>query len=344
MTLFGNLPPPEPKKGREDQQRAGTDDASTLLPSNDKNGAREHSHLSHNNSSSSRSSTIARSWALPEFIPNLRRPHKAAKTAATPSTKTAGLHMAPRSEERKLLSPKHPHTMPQNPEELISKWNAVIEAGEAPLEQAVRSASSVTTARLPQSLAEYLPVSQKVQRQKHRSASGQPNVFDPFEEYSPLAPNDYRTYKEWIAGEKQRRAKGKNAMLQAGAHDAGCYSASCSEDSSSDSSNEEARPKRDPGQPSVRVILTNMADEVDEDLERETMGECSTFGEVVQCVAETAARVDGSDKRELRYERVRVVVEFAELDAAIRAQEALDQRFFDGRHISATFGAVNPDK
>ncbi|KAJ2851424.1 Splicing factor 45, partial [Coemansia erecta] len=336
MTLFGNLPPPEPKKGREDQQRADTDDASALLPSSGKNATRDHSRPSHNANGSS-SSTIARSWALPEFIPNLRRPHKAARTAAAPSAKTIGLHTAPRSEEeRKLLSPKHPHSMPQNPEQLISKWNAVIEAGEAPLEQAVRPTSSATTARLPQSLAEYLPVSQKVQKQKLRSAPGQPNVFDPFEDYSPLAPNDYRAYKEWIAGEKQRRVKERNVMLQAGAHDAGCYSASCSEGSSSDISNEEDRPKRDPGQPSVRVILTNMADEVDEDLERETMGECSTFGEVVQCVAETAACVDGSDKRESRYERVRVVVEFAELDAAIRAQEALDQRFFDGRHISAT--------
>ncbi|KAJ1668375.1 hypothetical protein IW140_000203 [Coemansia sp. RSA 1813] len=340
MTLFGNLPPLEPKKGHE-QDGGGIDanDADTV-PDRNRSDTGQHSQSGHS------STTVTRSWALPEFVPNLRRPHKTAKTVAPPPI-SRGLPATPSNKERRLLSPKHPHSLPQNPEQLISKWKAAKDADEALLEQTIPSAVVSKTTRLPRSLAEYLPVARKMQKPKHHGVGGvsrQPGMFDPFEEYNPIAPNDYQAYKEWIVGEKQRRAERKKSILQSGTYESGNYSPDRSGDSGSDNNNEDERVNRDPGRPSVRVVLTNMADEIDEDLERETMEECSTFGEVVKCVAETTTVcAGGSDMHESRFERVRVVVEFAELDAAVHAQEALDRRFFDGRHISATFSALDAE-
>ncbi|KAJ2889269.1 Splicing factor 45 [Coemansia aciculifera] len=85
--------------------------------------------------------------------------------------------------------------------------------------------------------------------------------------------------------------------------------------------------RRDVGMvPSKCIVLRNMTDVVNDGLEAETREECEAFGEVVRCtVAEEQESV------------VVVVVEFGSVEAAVRAREALDQRFFDGRHISAQF-------
>ncbi|KAJ2513114.1 hypothetical protein GGI11_004516 [Coemansia sp. RSA 2049] len=327
MTLFGNLPPPEPKKEQTGQR--GTDTRNdAAVQNNDK------------------PSVSARSWAAPEFIPNLRRQQRAAAVNGT----------------ARPLNPKHPHSLPQNPEQLISKWEAVKAADKAPLERAApaaaASAVATTTKHMPDSLAQYLPATQKTPKSRLYGSGGVPDAFDPFDEYNPIVPNDYQMYKAWIADEKKRRAQVKRHMVEVKARGNDINLSNVSDDSDIDSdtdsdtdsdsdgnSNSSGRKadagqqERDPGRPSVWVVLTNMADEIDEDLERETVEECSTFGKVVRCMAEYVSGADEANSRTSRFERVRVVVEFAELDAAIRAREAIDRRFFDGRHISATFGA-----
>ncbi|KAJ2665111.1 hypothetical protein IWW48_000378 [Coemansia sp. RSA 1200] len=333
MTLFGNLPPPEPKKEQTAQQ--GTDTRSDATVQN-----------------SDKPSVSARSWAAPEFIPNLRRQQRATAAAASASTKLTGPSAAAVNGMAKPLNPKHPHSLPQNPEQLISKWEAAKAADEAPLE---RAAPAAAAKHLPHSLAQYLPATQKTPKSRLYGSGGVPDTFDPFDEYNPIVPNDYQMYKVWITDEKKRRAQAKKHMAEVKARGDDINPSNVSDDSDTDSnsdsnsssdgnnSNRKAdagQQERDPGRPSVWVVLTNMADEIDEDLERETIEECSTFGKVVQCVAETVPGADEANSHTSRFERVRVVVEFAELDAAIRAREAIDRRFFDGRHISATFGSL----
>ncbi|KAJ2001323.1 Splicing factor 45 [Coemansia thaxteri] len=283
MSLFSNLPPIETKGEDEGPQRSQA--------------------IGGGGGGGGTGSTV---WARPEFAPNLRRPRALGKRPAAVVAEAA----VPQ------LNPKHPHSMPQNPEALMTKWGAAMAtAGSSKkLEQTggVRGRRVSSSSHQPSdgpaavvSLAEHLPSALSRARGGGRRASR--TGFEPYAEYCPSAPNDYQAYRSW-------RVQQKNQPQ---------------------AEEEEEDRVRDVGEPSARIVLTNMADEVDSDLEAETRQECEAFGEVVRCTALLSADEGGGDVG--RFERVRVVVEFGELAAAVRAREALDQRFFAGRHISAQF-------
>ncbi|KAI7834983.1 hypothetical protein BX661DRAFT_9397 [Kickxella alabastrina] len=132
-------------------------------------------------------------------------------------------------------------------------------------------------------------------------------VFEPFEEYNAAAPNNYQTYKTWLQHHKRERRLDRKRQIPI-------------------------------GEPSMCIVLTNMADDIDDSLEAETEEECSAFGRVVHCVATTV------DNPGSPFEGVLIYVQFADLDSAARARDALDQRYFDGRHISATFVPLIPSR
>ncbi|KAJ2623871.1 hypothetical protein GGF44_005291, partial [Coemansia sp. RSA 1694] len=215
----------------------------------------------------------------------------------------------------------HPHSLPRRPELLMSKWEAIVAAGGA--KQSLDSASGTggKSAALPHSLAEYMPIASRL-RAKHAGKRVCEAAFDPFAEYCPAAPNDYQVYKDWVAREKQLRSERQSL----GNDD---YE---EEEEEEEEEYEEENVRRDPGEPSTCIVLSNMADVVDDGLELETREECAAFGTVVRCTIST-----GEDESVSSFEQIRVLVEFADLESAIRAQEALDQRFFDRRHISAEF-------
>ncbi|KAJ1964998.1 hypothetical protein GGI12_001058 [Dipsacomyces acuminosporus] len=226
---------------------------------------------------------------------------------------------------------KHPHTLPQNPASLISKWATVTsDEGKALYEakkQATRHESpenKEATKKLV-SLSEYLPAAS---RSKGRS-KGAGIEFAPFDEYNPVTPNSYQMYKQWIEEQKQFRIQQQQQQQRPDEENP-------NQDASDDNEEYDQTTliKNDVGEPSRFLVLTNMAGEIDELLEKETMEECETYGTVVSC----KARID--DSKATAFERIQVLVEFADIGAAVRAREALDQRFFDGRHISATFSPL----
>lgn len=180
-----------------------------------------------------------------------------------------------KNERVPALNPKHPHTVPQNTDELLSKWEAVV--SKAPAATTATSCNNCNT-----SLTKYLP---KPPSHKQRRAKGM-SGFDPFAEYSPVAPNDYQQCKKWM---KDRKT-----------------STNC-------------------------VILTNMADEIDPELETETREECVAFGKVVRC------------KAIIYHEQASVFVEFAKVESAMLARQALDSRLFGGRRIPVVFVASMPE-
>ncbi|KAJ2720540.1 hypothetical protein GGI07_004544 [Coemansia sp. Benny D115] len=128
--------------------------------------------------------------------------------------------------------------------------------------------------------------------------------FEPLAEYNPLEPNSYTQYKQWLRRQKRQMRDAHGRML---AEKTGAAVAT------------------------LCVALDNMADELDEGLEQETLDECRGFGEVERC---RATKTDAGE--------VRVFVWFGNVDAARRARAGLDGRAFDGRVIKATFVALKP--
>ncbi|KAJ2708524.1 hypothetical protein H4R19_004700 [Coemansia spiralis] len=248
-----------------------------------------------------------RAWAHAELAPNLRRPRP------RPTVRPAGASVV--RPPVPAQNPKHPHAMPQDPAALMAQWTAAATAGERPVEQQQTTAAKPAGAPAAPSLASFLPP-----RLHAKGRRRGPGEFDPDAEYDPAAPNSYEAYRAWT------RAQVLARPAQHGSPD--------DDGTGSDTGSDSER--GDPGDPSVCVVLTNMVDALDDDLERETADECSAFGTVVRCTATEAGEADGPLPP---FECVRVVVEFAGLDAAVRAQEALDRRLFGGRRISATFCA-----
>eukprot|EP01105_Mastigella_eilhardi_P026911 TRINITY_DN7997_c0_g1_i1.p1 TRINITY_DN7997_c0_g1~~TRINITY_DN7997_c0_g1_i1.p1 ORF type:complete len:566 (-),score=161.71 TRINITY_DN7997_c0_g1_i1:86-1621(-) len=84
--------------------------------------------------------------------------------------------------------------------------------------------------------------------------------------------------------------------------------------------------------PTRVVLLTNMVGrgEVDERLNREVKEECGKFGSVL-CVVVRQLPEAPED------EAVRIFVQFADEDAAAKAQSSLNNRFFGGRVVQARF-------
>ncbi|KAJ2773957.1 hypothetical protein IWQ57_001048 [Coemansia nantahalensis] len=239
-----------------------------------------------------------RAWAGAGLTPNLRRPRPPVRPAA-------GSVVRPPVPAQ---NPKHPHAQPQDPAALMTQWATAAAAGEQPVEQQQQqqpAAGKLGGASAVTSLASFLPP-----RPHAKGRRRGPDEFDPEAEYDPGAPNSYEAYRAWTRAQRLARSQGCDSPGDGGE-------------------------RGDPGEPSLCVVLTNMVDAIDEDLERETADECSAFGTVVRCVAVEA---DDADGRLPPRERVRVVVEFADLDAAVRAQDSLDRRLFGGHHISAVFG------
>ncbi|KAJ2063169.1 hypothetical protein GGI17_001905 [Coemansia sp. S146] len=347
MSLFRNLPPIESKDG------VGEGESESL-------GAPQVG------SKPAKKNATTTTWVRPEFVPNLRR-HRAVKPVVRrPALATFAEHNDNGNDDRNdaegrgnegqqdqsslatdgagstsvvkppvpLLSSKHPHSLPQRPEALISKWEAIATAGAKPLEQP--SGLGVRSTALSLSLAEYMPKTLRL-RGKHPDKRMHESGFEPFAEYCPAAPNDYQSYKDWVAREKKLRAEHQALGIKDKAdNDEDGYGYEDERESLCGTTSEL---RRDPGEPSTCILLTNMADVVDDELELETREECAAFGEVIRC---TISTVDDNDDLLSLFERVRVLVEFADLASATRAQEALDQRFFDGRHISAEF--VRPEE
>ncbi|KAK6095515.1 hypothetical protein MT418_004205 [Batrachochytrium dendrobatidis] len=90
--------------------------------------------------------------------------------------------------------------------------------------------------------------------------------------------------------------------------------------------------------PTQVVVLTNLVgkSEVDDELRRETTEECAKFGKVIEC---SVYEVPGSHVPD--DEAVRVFVEFADLNAAIKAQADMHGRFFGGRKVTAGFWPIS---
>ncbi|XP_033114559.1 splicing factor 45-like [Anneissia japonica] len=91
--------------------------------------------------------------------------------------------------------------------------------------------------------------------------------------------------------------------------------------------------------PTKVVLLMNMVGpgEVDEDLEPETAEECSKYGPVTKVVI-----YEEPDKVE--EEAVRIFVEFARMESAIKAVVDLNGRYFGGRVVKASFYSVEKYK
>ncbi|CAK9298786.1 unnamed protein product [Gordionus sp. m RMFG-2023] len=97
--------------------------------------------------------------------------------------------------------------------------------------------------------------------------------------------------------------------------------------------------------PSKVVLLRNMvgSGEIDPDLENETREECSKYGEVKSCtVFEIPANFfrassKSSNDTVSELDRVRIFVEFARVESAVKAVVDLNGRFFGGRIVRADF-------
>ncbi len=84
---------------------------------------------------------------------------------------------------------------------------------------------------------------------------------------------------------------------------------------------------------SVVVVLKNMVgpDEVDEELQEEIEEECGKYGEVERVIIYQEKQSDDENAEVL----VKIFVEFKNADAAKKAKEALNGRFFGGRRVVA---------
>eukprot|EP01100_Stratorugosa_tubuloviscum_P013503 TRINITY_DN678_c1_g1_i3.p1 TRINITY_DN678_c1_g1~~TRINITY_DN678_c1_g1_i3.p1 ORF type:complete len:102 (+),score=38.77 TRINITY_DN678_c1_g1_i3:399-704(+) len=87
-------------------------------------------------------------------------------------------------------------------------------------------------------------------------------------------------------------------------------------------------------EPTRIVILTNMVGpgEVDEDLESETASECEKYGRVIRCIVKEVLHPDVPEE-----EVVRIFVKFEQIDAATKAINGLNGRYFGGRIIRAYY-------
>ncbi|PVU90844.1 hypothetical protein BB561_004700 [Smittium simulii] len=85
------------------------------------------------------------------------------------------------------------------------------------------------------------------------------------------------------------------------------------------------------------IVLKNMVgiNDVDEFLESETIAECSKFGKVLRCVVRTQAHQ--MDILKQPYDQVWLFVEFESLESSKLAVSDLNNRYFGGRSISATY-------
>nr|XP_027204029.1 splicing factor 45-like [Dermatophagoides pteronyssinus] len=85
--------------------------------------------------------------------------------------------------------------------------------------------------------------------------------------------------------------------------------------------------------PSKVVLLRNMVGpgEVDSELEPETKEECSKYGEVIKC------QIFEKKDYENEEDAVKIFIEFAHVDSAIKALVDLNGRYFGGRIVKASF-------
>ena len=85
--------------------------------------------------------------------------------------------------------------------------------------------------------------------------------------------------------------------------------------------------------PTKVVLLQNMVGpgEVDDDLQPEVEEECSKYGEVKRCLIYEIPHGAPDD------EAVRIFVQFAKVDSAIKAVIDLNGRFFGGRTVTGSF-------
>ncbi|XP_064398230.1 splicing factor 45-like isoform X2 [Halichondria panicea] len=86
--------------------------------------------------------------------------------------------------------------------------------------------------------------------------------------------------------------------------------------------------------PTKVVLLQNMVGpgDVDEDLEPEVAEECAKYGEVERCLIFEIREGDISEE-----EAVRIFVQFARVESAIKAVVDLNGRFFGGRMVRGSF-------
>ena len=101
-----------------------------------------------------------------------------------------------------------------------------------------------------------------------------------------------------------------------------------------------------PSQPSLAEILQNQTKvvllrnmvgpgEVDNDLEPEVREEAKRYGEVVNCIVyELPGKPD--------HEAIRIFLEFARIEQAVKAVVDFNGRFFGGREVKAAF--YSPDR
>ena len=89
--------------------------------------------------------------------------------------------------------------------------------------------------------------------------------------------------------------------------------------------------------PTKVVLLQNMVGpgEVDDDLQPEVVEECSKYGDVKQCLIYEIPHGASED------EAVRIFVQFAKVDSAIKAIIDLNGRYFGGRTVTGSFYSEN---
>jgi splicing factor 45 len=85
--------------------------------------------------------------------------------------------------------------------------------------------------------------------------------------------------------------------------------------------------------PTKVILLENMVGpgEVDDDLQPEVIEECSKYGEIINCLIYEIPEGASDD------EAVRIFVEFTKMDSAIKAVIDLNNRYFGGRTVRASF-------
>lgn len=84
---------------------------------------------------------------------------------------------------------------------------------------------------------------------------------------------------------------------------------------------------------STVMVLRNMVgpDNIDDDLEAEVTEECGKFGQVKRVIIYQERQGDEDDADVI----VKIFVKFSEVVEMTRAIQALDQRWFGGRKVSA---------
>ena len=148
--------------------------------------------------------------------------------------------------------------------------------------------------------------------------------WDPRDEYDPIRPNSY----ELLQAELLKAEENKKTMSY------------LSEEETTTTTARQTTVIVSPPHSNLQqlsadrvLLLQNMVGpgEVDDDLEVETKEECKKYGDVLKCLIYEIPNKQVPDS-----EAVRIFVEFRENEAALKAKDDLNGRYFGGRIVKAS--------